>query len=71
MPGIGELFIIMLIFLVLPLTGFWIWSIVDCASHERGDKKPLWLILVVIGGVVGAAVYFFVRRPERKRELGR
>jgi predicted membrane channel-forming protein YqfA (hemolysin III family) len=52
---------------------FWIWILVDCATKEldTGNTKLVWIIIVVFTYVVGAAIYFFVRRPRRIAELGR
>ncbi len=49
---------------------FWIWMIVDCTVHEpRGaSNRPAWIVLIVLTHCVGAAIYFFARRPKRKIE---
>lgn len=54
-------------------TVFWIWMIVDCATNEpAGDNnKIVWILVIVLTHLLGAAIYFFVRRPERKRLVGR
>jgi hypothetical protein len=52
---------------------FWIAMIVDCATKEPdvGNTKLVWIIIVVFTHVIGAFIYFCVRRPERMEELGR
>jgi hypothetical protein len=65
MPGIAELVVIMMIVLVLPLAGFWVWMLVEVARYERGQDQLIWILVVLFAGVVGAAVYFFVQRPKR------
>jgi len=59
--------------LALPGTALWIWAIIDCASTESdtGNTKIVWIIVIVIGHFIGALLYLIVRRPERKRTLGR
>lgn len=54
-------------------TIFWIWMIVDCASNEpsEGNNKIVWILVIALTHVVGAAIYFFARRPERRRTTGR
>jgi prolipoprotein diacylglyceryltransferase len=54
-------------------TIFWIWMIVDCATKEpaEGNDKIVWILIILLTHVVGAAIYFFVRRPERRRTVGR
>ena len=65
MPGMGELTVILMIFGFL---GLWIWMIVDCASNEpQGPAKLPWLLVVILGGALGALVYLVVRRPQRGR----
>lgn len=54
-------------------TIFWIWMIVDCATNEpsEGQDKLVWILVIVLTHLIGAAVYFFVRRPVRLRTVGR
>lgn len=54
-------------------TIFWIWMIVDCATNEpaEGNEKIIWLLIIILTHFVGAAIYFFARRPTRKRMIGR
>ena len=67
----------MLMFLfILPvvalLMAFWIWMLVDCATKESsaGNDKIIWILIIVFTHWIGALIYFFVRRPERKKQLG-
>jgi uncharacterized RDD family membrane protein YckC len=55
------------------LIGFWIWMLIDCAVYEpnEGNTKATWLIILFVGNWIGALVYLFVRRPQRKAQLGR
>jgi Phospholipase_D-nuclease N-terminal len=59
--------------LALPLCGllfllFWIWMIVDCIKHETSDStKIAWILVLVFTGIIGAPIYFFVRRLPRRR----
>ena len=54
-------------------TAFWIWMIVDCAKMEKdeGNTKLVWILVILFAHVIGAAIYYFVRRPQRRTELGR
>ena len=51
-------------------TIFWVWMLVDCATKEpeEGNSKVVWTIIIVFTHLVGAAIYFFVRRPQRRAE---
>ncbi len=46
---------------------FWIWMIVDCATKESdtGNNKIVWILVILLGSIIGAAIYYFVRRPQR------
>jgi len=57
----------------LALTAFWIWMIIETATHEPAEEpnKIMWVLIVVLLGWLGAAIYFLVRRPERIRKYGR
>lgn len=61
-------------FLVLMLLGtaFWIWMLVDCATKEpsQGNEKLIWVLIIVLTHWIGAAIYYFVRRPSRMAETG-
>jgi hypothetical protein len=63
--------------IVLPfaalLTAFWIWMVIEVATKEPAEDqdKIMWLLIVLLCGGIGAAIYFFVRRPERIRKYGR
>jgi prolipoprotein diacylglyceryltransferase len=54
-------------------TIFWIWMIVDCATNEpsEGNDKVMWLVIIVLLHLIGAAIYYFARRPEHIRAVGR
>jgi hypothetical protein len=54
-------------------TAFWIWMLIDCATKEssQGNDKVVWIIIIALTDIIGGAIYFFVRTPQRKTELGR
>ena len=51
---------------------FWVWMIIEAATKEasEGNDKITWIIIIVFTHVLGALLYFFVRRPKRKADLG-
>jgi hypothetical protein len=51
----------------------WIWTIAGCALYEasEGNNKLVWILIIIFTGLIGALLYFFVRRPQRIQELGR
>lgn len=71
--GLLELmFALFFLGLGLLATIFWIWMLVDCATKEssQGNDKLVWIVVIVFTHLLGALIYFFVRRPRRKAELG-
>ena len=54
-------------------TLFWLWMLIDCAMKEpsEGNDKLIWVIVIVFTNLLGALIYFFVRRPKRIEEYGR
>ena len=68
----GLLFGLAVFSLGVLVTIFWIWMLVDCATKEtsQGNDKLIWILIILFTHFHGAALYFFVRRPNRRRELG-
>lgn len=64
-------FFVLGIVLTLGLCGlaFWIWMLVDCIQNEprEGHDRLLWVLVIVFTKIVGAAIYYFVRRVPRQR----
>ncbi len=71
--GIGPLELLILLVFGIPGTIFWIWMLIDCAMNEPGggNDKIVWIPIIVFAQVIGAAIYFFVRRPRRLARVGR
>ncbi|GLV58560.1 hypothetical protein KDH_53910 [Dictyobacter sp. S3.2.2.5] len=49
---------------------FWIWMIIDCIKYERPDSndKIIWVLVILFTHLVGAIIYFFMRRQPRIRQ---
>jgi hypothetical protein len=62
---------LLLIPLALAALVFWIWMVIDCATQESdvGNTKLVWIIVIVFMQIIGALIYFFVRRPQRRWEV--
>jgi hypothetical protein len=72
--GFPELVVLAVVGLFcLPLTALWIWALVDCATKEpdTGNTKLIWILIIALTHIIGAILYFAIRRPERKAALGR
>jgi formate-dependent nitrite reductase membrane component NrfD len=72
--GFPEMIVILFVFVIgIGGTGVWIFMLVDCATKEadNGNTKIVWVLIIALTHIVGAAIYGFVRRPQRIAELGR
>ncbi|HTK06469.1 MAG TPA: PLD nuclease N-terminal domain-containing protein [Ktedonobacteraceae bacterium] len=54
------------------VTIFWIWVLVDCLTKEpsEGNDKVAWTLFILGVPLIGALIYYFVRRPERIKTAG-
>jgi hypothetical protein len=71
--GLPEVSLIFVFAIVIFGSGFWVWMLVECATKESdtGNTKVVWTIIIVFTYLIGAVTYYFVRRPQRWKELGR
>lgn len=72
--GIFILFLMLiwLMFFVLAIIAFvfWIFMIVDVAKRKFKDEndKVVWILIVVLTGIIGALIYYFViKRKDKKK----
>jgi hypothetical protein len=51
---------------------FWIWILIDCLTKEPsdGNDKVAWVLVILSAPLIGALIYYFVRRPERIKAAG-
>ncbi|HEV8482716.1 MAG TPA: PLD nuclease N-terminal domain-containing protein [Blastocatellia bacterium] len=50
---------------------FWAWVLIDCAINEpSGMDKIVWILVILLANLIGAAIYFLVRRPKRRAQSG-
>lgn len=72
---IPLLFFGLIMLVGLAFTAFWIWMLVDCIVNEPKDKSDnmllIWVLVLIFTHVIGAVIYYLVRRPERKRLYGK
>ena len=54
--------------LFIGLLVFWIWSLVDVLKRDfKGENdKLVWVLVIVLAGVIGAIIYYFVGRAQGK-----
>jgi Phospholipase_D-nuclease N-terminal len=69
---IGGMFFMVAVMWVVGLiaTVFWLWMLIDALVHEPGtNEKILWFLVIFFLHVVGALIYFVVRRQGKVRSL--
>jgi hypothetical protein len=63
------------VFLLLIALGgfvFWIWMLIDCLVNERDStQKLVWVIVIIFVSIIGAPLYFFIRKLPRASRGGR
>jgi divalent metal cation (Fe/Co/Zn/Cd) transporter len=49
---------------------FWLWMLIDALIHEpTTNDKILWFLVILFLHLIGAWVYFFVRRSQRNTAM--
>jgi len=73
MDAAQILFLVIVLPLAIGACALWIWMLVECLTKEAdtGNTKIAWLLAILFAQIIGAAIYYFVRRPRRYAELGR
>lgn len=64
---IGKI-VVIIILVAIPFIIFWVWMLIDCAKRPIEDKT-VWILIIVLVGVLGAILYFFIPRRKHKKEL--
>lgn len=69
--GLMDMLLLLIAAFGLAATVFWVWMIIECATKEpaEGNDKLVWILIIVFTHWIGAAIYYFVRRPERIAEF--
>ena len=68
----GTSFMLFFFFLAVTALIFWISMIVECATKEpsQGNDKIVWIVIIIFAQLIGALIYYFVRRPQRIAQYG-
>ncbi|MFH1500508.1 MAG: PLDc N-terminal domain-containing protein [archaeon] len=63
------LLVMLILGLVVLVTAFWIWMIVDAATRKfkTDGEKIAWVIIVVFLHLLGALIYYFVVKNKDKK----
>lgn len=56
----------------LVVFAFWLGALQSCIANEPPTDhiRMTWTLLIVFLGPIGALGYFFIRRPQRIRDIG-
>jgi hypothetical protein len=62
---------VLILLVVLALAALWLWALVDAIrvpddADYRAGTKLVWVLVIVLTGFIGAAVYLAVGRPARR-----
>ena len=70
--AVGAFFIAWIVALLV-MAPFWWWAFISACSKsstiwERADQsKVLWIVLILVGGIIGAGAYLIAIRPKLLR----
>jgi phospholipase D-like protein len=70
--GVAGLLALMIVLpLVLAITAFWIWMLVDAIQNKglSDGEKVGWVLAIVFFHVLGSLLYLFIGRPKRRTPL--
>jgi hypothetical protein len=64
--GVGGLMLAMIV-IVLLLSIFWLWMLIDClTSSMPATEKLLWFLVIFFTHIIGAVLYYFMVRSGRR-----
>ncbi|HTZ41752.1 MAG TPA: PLDc N-terminal domain-containing protein [Candidatus Omnitrophota bacterium] len=48
---------------------FWIIMLVDAIkrNYKKSDEKIIWVLVIILTGIIGALIYYFVVKRENKK----
>ena len=57
------------VLIVVAAVAFWAWMLIDCMTREPPESmdRLTWALVILLGTIVGAAIYYFVRKQPRDR----
>ena len=51
---------------LLLAAAFTLWALLDCLNEPKPRVRFVWMAVILVTEVFGAAAYFLVRRPRRR-----
>lgn len=53
-------------FILIASPIFWVWMLIDAIKYQK-KEQDIWILIVVLGNVFGAVIYYFVARKKRHK----
>jgi len=68
LPFAFVFFFLMIFVISILSTVFWILMIIDVAKRKfkNDNDKILWILVIVLTGIIGALIYYFVVKRKNK-----
>ena len=68
--GLIILLVIAIIALIIAGFVFWIMMIIDVSrrNFKESSEKAIWVLLIVLTGLIGATIYYFVVKKAKKKK---
>lgn len=69
-PGAQEW---MIIFIIVAISAVCIWALVHCCLNKdlSDEERVTGILMIVLLGIIGATLYFFLARSRRKAALAK
>ena len=69
--GFVSLFFLFFFALSIAILVLWIWMLIDAAKrdYEGENDKTLWILVIVLGGWIGALIYYFVVKRKDSESI--
>ncbi|WP_091058799.1 PLD nuclease N-terminal domain-containing protein [Opitutus sp. GAS368] len=46
------------------MLGFWLFALIHCLTHRHDKDRIVWVLVTLLGGPIGAALYFMIGRQK-------
>jgi len=56
--GLGIVILALIGIIVISISIFWVWMIIDCVKRKFKDKV-VWIIVLIFTHILGASLYYF------------
>ncbi len=68
---VAGLFVLAIWFYVIAASMFWLWMLLEALVHEpTANERARWFVVIVFLHIIGALIYFFVRRLRHRPVAG-